>query len=110
MLSKNLNFGVLLLKRWAKTFKFISFIFYSALLHFRTLPPPIVIDDSSWKNAAKSFTVALTLTLGGYESVIAPFFQDFEAGEFKNKKLETMIFICEKKKKKYKWITRTRKK
>ena len=28
-------------------------------------PPPIVIDDSSWKNAAESFTVALTLTLGG---------------------------------------------
>ena len=42
----------------------------SALLHFRT--PPIVIDDSSWKNAAESFTVALTLTLGGYESAIAP--------------------------------------
>ena len=33
------------------------------LLHFRT--PPIVIDDSSWKNAAESFTVALTLTLRG---------------------------------------------
>ena len=44
-----------------------------ALLHFRT--PPIVIDDSSWKNAAESFTVALTLTLGGgYESAIAPMF------------------------------------
>ena len=44
-----------------------------ALLHFRTPPPcPIVIDDSSWKNAAESFTVALTLTLGGYESAIAP--------------------------------------
>ena len=41
-----------------------------ALLHFRT--PPFVIDDSSWKNAAESFTVALTLTLGGYESAIAP--------------------------------------
>ena len=38
-----------------------------ALLHFR-----IVIDYSSWKNAAESFTVALTLTLGGYESAIAP--------------------------------------
>ena len=36
-------------------------------------PPPTVIDDSSWKNAAESFTVALTLTLGGYESAIAPF-------------------------------------
>ena len=35
-------------------------------------PLPIVIDDSSWKNAAESFTVALTLTLGGYESAIAP--------------------------------------
>ena len=34
--------------------------------------PPIVIDDSSWKNAAESFTVALTLTLGGYEIAIAP--------------------------------------
>ena len=35
--------------------------------------PPIVIDDSSWKNAAESFTVALTLTLRGYEeSAIAP--------------------------------------
>ena len=45
-----------------------------ALLHFRTPPPTplIVIDDSSWKNAAESFTVALTLTLGGYESAIAP--------------------------------------
>ena len=41
-----------------------------ALLHFRT--PPFVIDDSSWKNAAESFTIALTLTLGGYESAIAP--------------------------------------
>ena len=39
-----------------------------ALLHFRT--PLIVIDDSSLKNAAESFTVALTLTLGGYESAI----------------------------------------
>ena len=29
------------------------------------LYPPIVIDDSSLKNAAESFTVALTLTLGG---------------------------------------------
>ena len=46
---------------------------FSALLHFRT--PPIVIDDSSWKNVAESFTVALTLTLGGYESAIAPIFQ-----------------------------------
>ena len=46
----------------------------SALLHFRT--PRIVIDDSSWKNAAESFTVALTLTLGGYESAIVPHFAD----------------------------------
>ena len=44
------------------------------LLHFCTpLPPlpPIVIDDSSWKNAAEIFTIALTLTLGAYESAIA---------------------------------------
>ena len=41
-----------------------------ALLHFRT--PPIIIDDSSWKNAAESFAIALTLTLGEYESAIAP--------------------------------------
>ena len=33
--------------------------------------PPIVIDDSSLKNAAERFTVALTLTLGGYKSAIA---------------------------------------
>ena len=35
-------------------------------------PPatPIVIDDSSWKNAAESFTVALALTIGGYKSAI----------------------------------------
>ena len=37
-------------------------------------PPPIIIDDSSWKSAAESFAIALTLTLGGYESAIAPFF------------------------------------
>ena len=47
-------------------------IVYRALLHFRT--PLIVIDDSSWKNTAESFTVALTLTLGGYKSAIARFF------------------------------------
>ena len=38
--------------------------------------PPIIIDDSSWKNMAESFAVALTLTLGGgeggYKSAIAP--------------------------------------
>ena len=34
-------------------------------LLFRTPPPLFVIDDSSWKNAAESLTVALTLTLGG---------------------------------------------
>ena len=37
--------------------------------------PPVVIDDSSWKSVAESFTVALTLTLRGYESAIAPFFE-----------------------------------
>ena len=30
-----------------------------------SLPLPIAIDDSSWKNAAESFTIDLTLTLGG---------------------------------------------
>ena len=35
-----------------------------------TFVPPY--DDSSWKNAAESFTVALSLTLEGYESAIAP--------------------------------------
>ena len=36
------------------------------LLHFSTP----TIYDSSWKNAAESFTVALTLTLEGYKSAI----------------------------------------
>ena len=36
--------------------------------------PPFVINDSSWKNVAESFTVALTLTLGEYESAIVPNF------------------------------------
>ena len=38
-----------------------------ALLYPPPSPAPysIVIDDSSWKNAAESFAVALTLTLGG---------------------------------------------
>ena len=40
------------------------------LLHFRT--PHIVIDDSSRKNVAESFTVALTLALGGHKSAIPP--------------------------------------
>ena len=38
------------------------------LLHFPTPPPPFtpsVIDDSSWKNMAESFTIVLILTLGG---------------------------------------------
>ena len=39
-------------------------------LSYRPAPPPIVIDDSSWKNAAESFTIALTLTLGGYETKV----------------------------------------
>ena len=43
---------------------------YPALLHFRI--PPIVIDDSSLKNAVESFTVALIPTPGGYKSAIAP--------------------------------------
>ena len=31
-------------------------------------------------------------------SLVLSFIQNFEVGEFKNKKLETMIFICKKKK------------
>ena len=46
-----------------------------ALLHFRSPPPaPYCYWWLSWKNAAESFSVALTLTLGGYESAIAPWF------------------------------------
>ena len=40
-----------------------------ALLHFHT---PLLLLMTH-QNAAESFTVALTLTLVGYESVIAPF-------------------------------------
>ena len=35
------------------------------LWRYCTFVPPIIIDDSSWKNMAESFAVALTLTLGG---------------------------------------------
>ena len=49
-----------------------TLLFVTSIFRFRI--PPIVIDDSSWKNVAESFTVALTLTLGGYESAIAPIF------------------------------------
>ena len=34
----------------------------------------LLMTHSSWKNAAECFSVALTLTLGGYESAIAPNF------------------------------------
>ena len=44
----------------------VSILLY--LWRYGTFVPPFVIDDSSWKNADESFTVALTLTLGGYES------------------------------------------
>ena len=43
------------------------------LRRYCTFVPPIIIGDSSWKNTAESFAVALTLTLGGYQSAIAPF-------------------------------------
>ena len=51
---------------------YINCSLQSEILKFRRYctfvpPPPIVIDDSS-------FTVALTLTLGGYKSAIAPKF------------------------------------
>ena len=54
-------------QKWQKTDNIECLIGTIALSY-----PPIVIDDSSWKNAAESFAVALTLTLGGYESAIAP--------------------------------------
>ena len=57
----------------------VAVIFFGAiaLSYPLPLPPsrplPFAIDDLSWKNAAESFTVALTLTLeAGYESAIAP--------------------------------------
>ena len=56
---------------WEKNIK--NRVLLGALLHFPTPPPPIVIDDSSWKNAAESFTVALTLTLGGVRKCNTPF-------------------------------------
>ena len=49
-------------------------LYFGRYCTFVPPPFPIVIDDSLWKNAAESFTVALTLTLGGYESAIAPYF------------------------------------
>ena len=69
--EKEISFNIVLLMCENRS----SYIKYLALLHFRT--PPIVIDDSSWKNAAESFTVTLTLTLGGYESAIAPIILHF---------------------------------
>ena len=58
----------------AKERVYHNFAEFPALLHFLTPPRPIVIDDSSWKNVAESFTIALTLTLGEYKSAIAPNF------------------------------------
>ena len=45
----------------------------------------------SWKNAAESFAVALTLTLGGYESAIAPIFVAISS-----KFLKKVLKICGK--------------
>ena len=56
-------------------------------------PPPIVIDDSSWKNTAESLTVALTLSLGGYESAIAPIF-DLEIHFPSSEHMEELIKEC----------------
>ena len=50
----------------------------SVLLHFRTPLPRFFIDDSSWRNAAESFTIALTLILEEYESAIVPNFQQWK--------------------------------
>ena len=54
-------------------------------------PHPIVIDDSSLKNAAESFTVALTLTLGGYESAIAPYY--FESRRFQKYETKQQVSL-----------------
>ena len=44
---------------------YIAKISAIALSYPHPSPAPIVIDDSSWKNAAESFTIPLTLTIGG---------------------------------------------
>ena len=45
--------------------RFLSNIICFSIGTIALLYPPIAFDDSSWKNKAESFTVALTLTLGG---------------------------------------------
>ena len=54
------------------TYLYGAFHFMFGAIALSYPPLPFVFDDSSWKNVAESFTVALTLTLGGYESAIAP--------------------------------------
>ena len=44
----------------------------TALLHFRTPPPPLLLLMTHNENELNELPVALTLTLGGYESAIAP--------------------------------------
>ena len=64
----------ILLKKDGPQWEFFSF--HVICVYNTNIPglyPPIIIDDSSWKNAAESFTLALTLTIGGYESAIAPY-------------------------------------
>ena len=53
------------------------YLFGAIALSYPQTPPPLPpYPLLLWKNAAESFTVALTLTLGGYESAIAPFVND----------------------------------
>ena len=52
-----------------------NFNFYKKnmmLLHFHTPPPPLLLLMTHHEKTAENFTVALTLTLGGYESAIVP--------------------------------------
>ena len=48
--------------------------YYLALLHFRT--PLLLLMTHHEKMQLKAYTVALTLTLGGYENAIAPIIFD----------------------------------
>ena len=53
--------------------RFLSNIICFSIGTIALLYPPIAFDDSSWKNAAESFTVALNPNPRGYESAIVPF-------------------------------------
>ena len=66
------NFLRLTLSQYGKAFGLSATpVSYGAIALW--YPLPFVIDDSSWKSAAESFAITLTLTLGSYESAIALF-------------------------------------